>query len=126
MRITNSVTERRTIRILLYATLITSAVHFADNAFHLDMYPGPAWLTRKAILLTWLTLPLLAAVAYRVGTRSAFIAYAALGFAGFAHYLAPHAHPIAPRCLATIVAEALASAALIVFVARPGIGSDKI
>ena len=119
MHVVNSLSDRRTILLLLALTLFTSAIHFADNAFHRDMYPGPPWLTRNAILLTWLALPFLAAVAYRCGTRTALIAYAALGFAGFLHYLAPHTHPIPTRCAATIVSEALASAILIAYVLRP-------
>lgn len=42
---------RGTVAILLWATLITSVLHFADNAFRLDLYPGPAWLTPNLVLL---------------------------------------------------------------------------
>ncbi len=109
---------RGTTAILLWATLLTSAVHFLDNAFRLDLYPGPVWLTRHGVLLAWLVLPVLAWVAYRSGTRVALLAYGALGFAGFAHYhyLALHHHAMPLRCAATIFAEAIASAVLIAYV----------
>lgn len=106
-----------TLKILLGATLVTSAIHFLDNAFRLDLYPGPAWLTREGILLAWLALPVLAWAAYQSANRAALMGYGLLGFAGFAHYLPMHRHAVSPRCFATIFAEALASAALIVFVA---------
>jgi hypothetical protein len=111
---------RNTLKILVSATLATSAVHFIDNAFRLDLYPGPAWLTRSGILLAWLVLPVLALAAYWSANRAALIAYGLLGFAGFAHYLPIHRHPVPLRCFATIFAEALASAALIVFVVFRG------
>jgi hypothetical protein len=112
--------RHNTIAVLLGATLLTSALHFADNAFRLDLYPGPAWLTRPGILLSWLVLPLLAFAAYRRANRASLVAYGLLGFAGFAHYLPRHAHPVPLRCLATIAAEAIASAVLIAYVLLRG------
>jgi hypothetical protein len=111
---------RNTLKILVSATLVTSAVHFVDNAFRLDLYPGPAWLTRSGILLAWLVLPVLALAAVWSANRAALIGYGLLGFAGSAHYLPIHWHPVPLRCFATIFAEALASAALIVFVVFRG------
>ena len=107
---------RQTVAILLAASLLTSAVHFVDNAFHLDLYPGPVWLTRNNVLLAWLILPVLAWFAYRGRSKTPLLAYALLGFAGFAHYLAPHPHAMPLRCAATIFGEAIASAVLIAYV----------
>jgi len=108
--------RRETIVILLAATLLTSAVHFVDNAFRLDLYPGPAWLTRNGVLLAWLVLPVLAWMAYRSGMRTALAAYGVLGFAGLAHFLVPHPHAIPLRCAVTILGEAISSAVLIAYV----------
>lgn len=108
--------QRRTIAILLGITLLTSAIHFADNAFRLDLYPGPPWLTRNIVLLAWLVLPVLAWIAYRSASRAGLVAYGLLGFAGLAHYLVPHHHPIPMRSAATIFGEATASALLIAYV----------
>jgi len=118
-------TGRGTVRFLLPllgATLITSAIHFADNAFRLDLYPGPTSLTRNGVLLAWLVLPLLAWLAYRSRSRIALIAYSLLGFAGFAHYLVlghantTHEHGMPMRCAITIFGEAIASAVSIAYV----------
>jgi hypothetical protein len=108
--------RRNTLKILLGATLVTSAVHFIDNAFRLDLYPGPPSFTRSGVLVVWLALPILAGAAYRSGSRAFLVGYGLLGFAGFAHYYQPHVHPVPLRCLATIAAEAIASAALIAYV----------
>jgi hypothetical protein len=108
--------ERRAIVFLLGTTLLTSAIHFADNALRLDLYPGPVWFTPSLVLMAWLALPVLAFAAYRIGTRPPLIAYGLLGFAGFAHYLPPHVHRVPLRCLLTIAGEALASSVLIAYV----------
>jgi hypothetical protein len=110
------VARRRTTGILLGATLLTSAVHFVDNAFRLDLYPGPVGLTRNHVLLAWLVLPALAWLSYWRATRVALTAYGVLGFAGLAHYLVPDRHVIPLRCAVTIFGEAVASAALVAYV----------
>lgn len=100
---------------LLVLTLISSAVHFADNAFHLELYPGPAWLTRNIVLSAWLAVLTAAYVVYRLSTRWALVAYATLGFAGLAHYWMPHRVSLPLRCTLTIGAEAATSVMLIVY-----------
>jgi hypothetical protein len=117
--------SRRTTSILLGITLIASAVHFADNAFRLDLYPGPVWLTRNDVLLAWLALPLFAWLAYRSASRARLVAYALLGFAGFAHFLVPHHHSMPLRCTFTIFAEATASGVLIACVLSRGSFNDS-
>jgi len=107
---------QRTIAWLLVATLITSGIHFVDNAIRLDLDPGPAWFTPAIVLLAWLVMPVLAFAAYRSGSRAALVGYGLLGFAGFAHYLPPHIHAVPMRCLVTIVGEAIASAVFIGYV----------
>jgi hypothetical protein len=112
----HKVARRRTSVFLLGARLLTSAVHFVDNAFRLDLYPGPAWLTRNDVLLAWLALLALAWLVYCGATRVGLVTYGLLGFVGLAHYLVPH-HQVMPlRCAVTIFGEAIASAALIVYV----------
>jgi hypothetical protein len=99
----------------LALTLITSAVHFSDNAFHLDLYPGPVWLTRNVVLASWLILPTAACVAYWMNTKAALTVYALLGFGGLTHYLMPYGMNIPLRCTMTIAAEAAASTILLAY-----------
>jgi hypothetical protein len=66
--------------ILIGLTLIASAIHFADNAFRLDLYPGPAWLTRNVVLTAWIAMLFAACLAYWINTRIALIAYGGTRF----------------------------------------------
>jgi hypothetical protein len=101
--------------VLLVLTLISSAVHFADNAFRPELYSGPVWLTRNTVLSAWLAVLTVAYVAYRLDTRWALIVYETFGFAGLAHYLMPHRLSLPLRCTATIGAETTTSVKLIVY-----------
>jgi hypothetical protein len=112
--------------ILIGLTLITSAVHFADNAFRLDLYPGPDWLTRNVVLATWIVMLLAACLAYWINTRAGLVAYGVLGFGGFAHYLLPQARTMPTRCTLTIGAEAASSVLLIAYaLLRSRMNPDK-
>jgi hypothetical protein len=100
---------------LLGLTLMTSAVHFADNAFRPDLYPGPAWLTCNLVLTAWIFVFFAACLTYRKDTRAGLVAYGVLGFGGFAHYLMPQAKSMPTRCALTIGAEAASSVLLIAY-----------
>ena len=101
--------------ILIGLTLITSAIHFADNAFHLDLYPGPAWLTHDVVSAAWVFLLLLACLVYWINTRTTLVAYGVLGFGGLAHYAMPQASRMPTRCTLTIGGEAASSMLLIAY-----------
>ena len=111
---------------LLGLPLVTSAVHFVDNAFHPDLYPGPAWLTRNLVLTAWIVVLLAACLTYRKDTRTALVAYGVLGFGGLAHYFMLHGNHMPTRCTVTISAEAVASVLLVAYALfRPPIDRDK-
>ena len=112
--------------ILIGLTLIASAVHFADNAFRLDLYPGPAWLTRNVVLAAWIVMLLAACLAYWINTRIALVAYGVVGFGGLAHYAMPQARSMPTRCTLTIGVEAASSVLLIAYaVLRSRVNPDK-
>ena len=101
--------------LLISLTLITSAIHFADNAFRLDLYPGPVWLTRNIVLATWMVVLFAACLAYWINTRIALVSYGLLGFGGLAHFVMPQARSMPTRCELTISAEAASSVFLIAY-----------
>jgi hypothetical protein len=112
--------------ILIGLTLVTSAVHFADNAFRLELYPGPAWLTQNVVLVAWVVMLLAACLAYWINTRTALVAYGVAGFVGLAHYAMPQASSMPMRCTLTIGAEAASSVLLIAYaVLRSRTNPDK-
>lgn len=115
-------------RVLLVAMLAygsASLVHFVHNAVYLEAYPNmPAWLTPLGVYAAWLVVGVTGLLGWWLLRRASRLAglavvavYAALGFAGLDHYaIAPLAAHSAGMH-ATIVAEVIAAAVLLLVVA---------
>jgi hypothetical protein len=109
---------------LLYGA--ASLLHFAHNAVYLHEYPNlPAWLTSEGVWVSWCGIAAVGALGYwlyRRVSRWAGLAtitlYGVCGLAGLDHYtVAPmSAHSLVMNV--TILTEAAAAAALLVFVAH--------
>lgn len=104
------------LRILVGLSLAASAVHFADNALRLDLYPGLSWFTPAGVGLAWLSLPALAWLALRSRSKVLLVLFALSGFFGFEHYILTPICGVALRCNLTIFGEAVASAVLLAYV----------
>ncbi|MEA3137252.1 MAG: hypothetical protein QOC71_1533 [Thermoplasmata archaeon] len=112
-------TSRR-LAIAFAAFVVASALHFADNAARFDRYhdAGTHWLTPAIVVGAWFVQTAIGAVGlvlHRRGHgagRPILMAYAILGFAGLAHYLAGMPRPDA-WMHAAIALEALAGLALL-------------
>lgn len=101
-------------------SLAASAAHFVDNALCLDLYPGPAWFSVGGVLVSWLLLPVLAAVAVYRASVSWAVAFGMTGFFGFAHYAFAPIWQVPLRCDLTIFGEAAASVLLLVRIRKMG------
>jgi hypothetical protein len=117
---------------LLIAYAASSLLHFVHNAEHLAQYPNlPASWTRADVYAACCCVSLLGVVGYvlyRRGYRSAGLTvmslYAGLGFGGLLHYSrAPIAHHSA-MMNATIWAEVVAAALLLVSLA--GVATESV
>jgi hypothetical protein len=104
-----------------------SLLHFVHNALYIQDYPNlPHWITPVGVYASWCAITSIGALGYwlyrRVSRAYGLLAitvYALLGFGGLDHYvIAPiGAHSVAMD--ATIIAEASAATALLVFLAYP-------
>ncbi len=109
---------------LLYG--IASFLHFAHNAVYLHDYPNlPGWLTAAGVWISWCVVAAVGVLGYwlyrRVSRWAGLVTIAIYGISGFAgldHYtVAPMgAHSFVMNL--TILAEAVAAAVLLVFVAH--------
>ncbi len=107
------------------ATVLASALHFADNAARFTDYhdPAPSWLNPVIVVLVWflqIGVGLIGLRLDRQGNRAGrpvLLVYATFGFAGLLHYLAPPP-TMDPLMHASIAGEALASVALLFVLQR--------
>ena len=107
----------RTIKLLIAAGMLTSVLHFADNAFAIEHYPEPGWITPVGVIISWCVVTAIALVALtRKSADGLFFTaagiYALVLLSGLLHYaFAPPMHmPV--RSHITVIAEALVGAAL--------------
>lgn len=48
--------HQRLLKILLIASIISTAIHFTDNYLFIEQYPQPDWITAPLIYQSWLIL----------------------------------------------------------------------
>ena len=119
-------THNSTLLLLMLFYGAASFLHFAHNAVYLHEYPNlPGWLTSEGVWVSWCGIAAVGVLGYwlyRRVSRWAGLAtislYGACGLAGLDHYtVAPMgAHSFVMNL--TILTEAAAAAALLVFVAH--------
>jgi hypothetical protein len=115
-----------TLPILMILYGAASLLHFMHNAVYLHEYPNlPEWITAFGVYASWCGIAALGALGYwlyrevsQVMGVVVIAIYALPGFGGLDHYvLAPiGAHSIVMN--ATIIGEATAAAALLIFLAH--------
>ncbi len=113
----------RVLKILLAIGLFASALHFLDNAFEIQQYPGPAWLRPSAVLETWVFVSVLGVIALTRRSRDTpfFICaslYSLVLMSGLLHYAYGTSAQMAARSNFTVVFEALTGVLLAVALIR--------
>jgi hypothetical protein len=119
-------THNSTLLFLMLLYGAASLLHFAHNAVYLHEYPNlPEWLTSEAVWVSWCGVAAVGALGYWLYLRvsrwaglATISLYGVCGLAGLDHYtVAPMgAHSFVMNL--TILTEAAAAAALLVFVAH--------
>lgn len=82
------------LKLLLIASIISTAIHFTDNYRFIHLYPQPAWITAPSIYQFWIVLTVVGIVGYWLYKfRKFWLAYLCLtvysltGLASSGHYL---------------------------------------
>lgn len=117
-------TKSRTV--LLFAlifNLISTALHYTDNALFVDKYPEPEWITTAGVFVTLAFMTPFGILGYWLYTRRVFsLAYLCLGFYSLtslsspAHYLYPMMAPMSAKMHLLIWGDAIAGILLLSFV----------
>ncbi|HEX2030796.1 MAG TPA: hypothetical protein VHL78_05270 [Actinomycetota bacterium] len=115
--------RRRILRGLLAASILVTAIHFADNAIFIEDYPQPDYITVPLIVATWIgwtAAAIGAYVLYRRDERSwvahaLLLVYAYAGLSTLGHYLygSPSELPLWRNV--SIVADGVAGFSILAF-----------
>jgi len=116
------VLRERTLLALLATAVLATIVHFGDNAFSIDEYPGPDWITPVGIAIAWLAITTIGVVGYiwcRRGWQTVasvtIYVYALLVMGGCLHYVYAAPAEFTLKANALIVFEVVTGAALAVY-----------
>jgi len=105
---------------------IASLTHFVHNAEYLHEYPNlPEWLSRGGVYLAWCAVTAIGVMGlliYRLAAKrvglACIVAYAALGFGGFDHYVVAPMSAHTAMMNATILFEAATAGVLLIVTVR--------
>jgi hypothetical protein len=102
--------------------LISTWLHYTDNARFLNLYPGPAWFTPGAVLAAVIVMTPIGLLGYWLYTRRLFrMSYILLGLYSITsisspgHYLYPMVHPISLKMHSLIWLDAFSGLSLVAF-----------
>jgi hypothetical protein len=86
--------SQKLLKILLIASIISTAVHFTDNYLFIERYPQPSWITAPSIYQSWIILTVVGITGYWLYKYRHFwlgygclLIYSLTGIASPGHYL---------------------------------------
>lgn len=78
------------LKLILLASIISTAIHFTDNYRFIEHYPQPAWITAPSIYQSWIILTMIGIVGYWLYKLSRFwFAYLCLGIYSLTGLISP-------------------------------------
>jgi hypothetical protein len=108
---------------IITLNLISTGLHYVDNALFLNRYPGPDWFTATDVLGTVVVMTPIGLLGYWLYSRRAFwFAYVMLGLYSITgisspgHYLYPIVIPMSAKMHSLIWLDAISGLSLIGFV----------
>lgn len=79
--------------LFLIASIVSTNLHYTDNATFIENYPEPAWITVSGIYATWIVMTFIGILGYWLYTQAQFwlsylclIIYSVTGLSSPAHY----------------------------------------
>ena len=109
-----------TLRVLLGAAIVSTAIHYTDNYIALDDFPQPGWVAEWNIVASWVVLTALGLLGYRLYTQGRFApahallaVYSYTGLSSLGHYFYGTPEPLLRNV--SILADGITGAAILGF-----------
>jgi hypothetical protein len=110
-----------TLRILLGAAIVSTAIHYTDNYVAIGDFPQPGWVAEWNIVVSWVVLTAIGLLGYRLYTKGRFFPshallaiYSYTGLSSLGHYFYGTPEPLLRNL--SIAADGLTGAAILAFV----------
>lgn len=114
--------QRILLAIVLF-NLVSTWLHYSDNALFLSLYPGPEWFTPSGIWAAVIVMTPIGLAGYWLYTKGSFLisyvllcVYSITSVSSPGHYLYPMTMPMSLKMHGLIWLDALSGLSLIIFV----------
>jgi hypothetical protein len=115
--------QQKILTVIVIVNLVSTWLHYTDNALFLEQYPGPEWFTTKGVFATIIIMTPVGLLGYWLYRRQSFLfSYIALGFYSVTsvsspgHYLFPMMHEMSLKMHSLIWSDAVSGLSLISFI----------
>jgi hypothetical protein len=109
--------------ILLIASIVSTAIHYTDNAVNIEDYPQPGWLTETQIYVAWALLTSIGIAGYGLYRAGRYLpahllltVYSYTGVSSLGHYLYSGVAELSARQHFHIATDGLTGSAILAFV----------
>ena len=110
------------LKILVIASMVSTAIHFVDNYLYFEHYPQPEWITPPGIYRSWILWTAFGIAGYWLYKTQRFwpsylclAIYSTCGISSLAHYLYGAMHEFSAKMHFFILTDALTGLAILAF-----------
>jgi hypothetical protein len=115
--------QQKILTVIVIVNLVSTWLHYTDNALFLERYPGPDWFTTRGVFATIIIMTPVGLLGYWLYRRQSFLfSYIALGLYSITsisspgHYLFPMMHEMSLKMHSLIWSDAVSGLSLISFI----------
>jgi hypothetical protein len=112
---------------IITINIISTWLHYTDNALYLDRYPGPSWFTTPGVFATVIIMTPIGLLGYWLYHKQSFLlSYLVLGvyvitsISSPGHYLFPMVQQMSLKMHALIWSDAMSGISLLTFIGWSG------
>lgn len=107
---------------ILIFNLVSTSLHYIDNALYVDLYPEPAWITTSGVFITWGVMTFIGILGYWLYSKQKYWLsylflgiYAGTGLSSAAHYFYGALSQFSLKMHAFIWSDAIAGFSVVSF-----------
>jgi hypothetical protein len=119
--------------VLLIASIVSTAIHYTDNAVLIEDYPQPDWLTEGQIYISWVVLTAIGIAGYRLYRAERYLpahllllVYSYTGVSSLGHYLYSGVGELSARQHFHIATDGITGSAILAFVIWSALRQRKL
>jgi hypothetical protein len=115
--------------VLLVAGVVSTAIHYTDNAVYVEDYPQPDWISEGLIYVSWVAFTAIGILGYRLYRAERYLpahllllVYTYTGISSLGHYLYSGVEQLSARQHLHIATDAITGTAILAFVLWSALG----